>query len=133
VTYAHLEAGTHTFAVALAGTTIGTATRQFNVDSSAPTVRLYAFHPTLTRSATATSHWSATDPAGVGVYQLRVKRTLRGTPMPEWSRREPTTATSATLHLDPNTWMCVSVRAKDSVGNLSRWTTAQCVVRDRRQ
>jgi hypothetical protein len=129
VTYAQLGEGTHTFSVAIAGSTVGTATRTFTVDSSPPTVRLRSFHPILTHQASATSHWSAADPSGLGAYQLRVKKSPRGTTTPWWNVRRPTTATSATLRLRPGTRLCVAARAKDSVGNWSRWTPRQCVVR----
>lgn len=135
VTYRGLAAGSHAFSVSLAGTTVGTATRQFTVDDIAPRVRLSGFHPILTRHATVTAHWSETDANGVANYQLRLKRTVRGTPMPRWTYRAVTTAPSVTmsqtLHLRRNTRLCVAVRAQDVVGNWSEWTTAQCVVRER--
>lgn len=128
-TYAGLQRGSHTFSVALSGTTVGTATRHFQVDDEAPAVRLGRFRPLVTHHATATIHWSGSDPAGVAAYQLRVRRAPRGTPMPVWSDRRPSTATSARLHLRPRSRLCVAVRAEDTVGNWSGWTTAQCVVR----
>lgn len=129
VDYQGLQGGGHTFSVALAGSTTGTGTRAFTVDASPPTVRLGSFHPILTHQATATIHWSAADPSGIGAYQLRIKRTRRGTSMPSWTLRQPTTATSATLRLRPDTRLCVALRATDGVGNWSSWTPRQCVVR----
>jgi outer membrane protein assembly factor BamB len=129
VTYARLHRGPHTFSVSVTGAVFSTAIREFRVDSSPPTVRLNRFHPMLTYDSTATIHWSATDTRGVRAYQLRLKQARRGTPLPDWTYRRETRATSATLHVRPRSRLCVSVRAEDGVGNWSRWSTAQCVLR----
>ena len=129
VSYAGLSQGEHLFSVSVDGTILGTATRQFRVDSSSPLVRLGRFHPIVTRQASATIHWSAADPSGVQAYQLRARRAHWGVPLPGWTEHEVTGATSATLQVRRASRLCVSVRAEDIFGNWSSWSSAQCVVR----
>jgi len=129
VSYPHLTAGVHSFSVSVDGTVLGTATRQFRVDDVFPTVRLGRFHPLVTRLATATLRWSASDASGVQAYQLRAQQAPRAMPLPTWTLHHVTGATSASLHLRRGNRLCVSVRAEDGVGNWSTWSSAQCVLR----
>ncbi|HZC71698.1 MAG TPA: PQQ-binding-like beta-propeller repeat protein [Jatrophihabitans sp.] len=125
-----LDDGTHHFSVAVAYATSGAAARTLRVDANAPTVGLSPFIPLITHTATITARWTASDRlSGVRAYQLRIRRARAGTPLPGWSVRAPTTSTSASLRLRPASRLCASVRAEDTVGNWSGWSTAQCVRR----
>ncbi len=125
-----LTTGTHSFTVALAHATTGAATRRFRVDASAPEVRVAPFGSRDSAGRTATAHWSATDVgSGVDTYQARIRRAPHGKPFAPWSARTPTTATSTSFYVAPHARYCVSVRARDRVGNWSDWSSAQCARR----
>jgi hypothetical protein len=132
VRYRRLSQGDHTFRVAITGSAIVSGRRRFQVDRRPPTVRLYAFDPIVTHEARVRSHWLASDASGVAASQLRFRQARRGHPMPVWTRRLPTPATSALLRVRRGHVLCVAVRARDRIGNWSRWTTSQCVLRVRR-
>jgi outer membrane protein assembly factor BamB len=128
--FSGLGQGTHRFSVSVAHATTGAATRTFTVDTAAPAVRVAPFARRLLHAPTATVRWSATDRvSGVRAYQARVRRARVGRPLPVWSVRARTTATSASLPVRRRARLCVSVRAEDRVGNWSGWTTARCVRR----
>ena len=129
VDYRHLAEGPHTFSVSVAGTTLRTPVRSFRVDAHPPVVSVSGFHPLVTHRPNAHAHWSATDPSGTAKYQLRVRQAHRGDRPGAWHPRPATRETSATLHVAPNSRMCVSVRAEDGVGNWSSWSSGQCLVR----
>jgi hypothetical protein len=130
VRLSRLAHGTHPFLVSVAYAATGAATRTFKVDTIAPTVRVARFGSLLMNVGTVTARWSALDPgSGVAAYQVRIRRARVGNSFPSWSVRTPTRATSASLHVPRDPKLCVSVRAKDRVGNWSAWPPAQCVRR----
>jgi outer membrane protein assembly factor BamB len=125
-----LAHGNHRFSVSVAYATTGAATRRFKVDTIAPTVRVAPFSSQLIHRRTATAHWSASDAgSGVRAYQARIRQARLGKSFPSWSVHSQTTETSASLHVLRHARLCVSVRAKDRVGNWSRWAPAQCLRR----
>lgn len=128
VRYRGLDNGSHYFTVRQAGTSVGLASRAFKVDAVGPVVRLRPFRPLLSRDPTAKARWSAIDATSkVAAYQLRVRKARLGDRPPAWSVRTPTTRKTAVLKLRTHSRLCASVRAKDTLGNWSAWSSNQCV------
>lgn len=130
VRLSRLATGVHTFSASVAYATAGAAERTFTVDGTAPTARLARFSTTLVSRATVTARWSGTDrQSGVGAYQARTRQAAAGRSLPPWSLRSATAQTSGSFYVRRHERFCVSVRARDRVGNWSAWTAAQCLRR----
>jgi hypothetical protein len=81
-------------------------------------------------AATATLTVSATDASGVASYDVRYRRATSAGPygayVQPWTN---TTATSMNLAVAAGYEYCVSVRAKDKLGNVGQWSTDRCFSR----
>jgi hypothetical protein len=126
-----LTTGSHTLAVT-AGDAHGhssSASHTWTVDATAPTVSTAAFWSFLLTSP-ATFSYVATDVSGVATYDVRYRRAgwadagFSAFASPSgWSG---TTARTRTLALAPGYEYCLSVRARDVVGNVSAWSAERC-------
>jgi len=107
-----------------------TAYRNITVDATGPVARMVA--PTYQSSVagTATLKVAATDVGGVASYDVRYRRAsfagaYSGYIQP-WTN---TTATSMNLAVAAGNEYCVSVRAKDKLGNVGNWSAERCFSR----
>lgn len=112
------------------GGRVTVAARAFATDATAPAVWLTSPTVAVTTAATATASYAATDTAGVASYDLRYRRA--GTNGVFGGYTQPvsgTRATSAQVALAAGYQSCISVRARDTLGNVSGWSAERCVSR----
>jgi hypothetical protein len=99
-------------------------------DASGPVARVTGPGYQSSVAATATVSVAATDPAGVASYDVRYRRATSAGPysayVQPWTN---TTATSMTLAVAAGYEYCVSVRAKDKLGNVGQWSAERCFSR----
>jgi Tol biopolymer transport system component len=99
------------------------------LDIAAPVVTVTT-PPTVTVASSVTFSYRATDRLGVKSYDVRYRRAsytgsyTAYTSPAGWSA---TTATSRTLAVAAGNEYCFSVRARDTVGNVSSWSADRCV------
>lgn len=109
---------------------IGGAYRDITVDADGPVARMTGPNYQSSVAATATLTVSATDPNGVASYDVQYRRATSageyGVPVQVWTN---TTATSMNLAVAAGYEYCVSVRAKDKLGNLGQWSAERCFSR----
>ncbi|ONI78408.1 hypothetical protein BWI15_00575 [Kribbella sp. ALI-6-A] len=109
---------------------VSRAFRTVTVDAAGPASQLVAPTVEATTSGTAAVKYSATDSAGVASYDVRYRKASYlsgfGAYVQPWTG---TTATSVSLPLDAGYEYCVSVRAKDKLGNLGAWSAEKCFSR----
>jgi len=106
------------------------AARAFTVDAAPPAARIVAptFAATVASSATVT--YLATDASGVASYDLRYRTASSSGAFSNYVYpKTGTTARSYVLALAGGYEYCVSVRARDLVGNMSAWTAERCFSR----
>lgn len=132
-TVKHLTSGPHTFSVAAVGQVDAPPTRDFVADRNAPAIALSAFGRPYIVGGWPEVNWTATDSgSGVASYQVR-ERTIddhgqtRGWQLP--TRLTGLVLPHTTVMALPGQTVCVSVRASDRVGNVSRWTDERCDTR----
>ncbi|MFI6716424.1 choice-of-anchor D domain-containing protein [Kribbella sp. NPDC050470] len=106
------------------------AARAFTVDAIAPAVRLVTptFAATVASSATVT--YLANDSSGVATYDVRYRAASSSGAFGNYVY--PKTGTALRSYVLPLTGgyeYCVSVRARDRVGNTSAWTAERCFSR----
>lgn len=102
------------------------------VDVTAPNVRITGPTFDVTKAATATVTYTATDDSGGAVSSYDVRWRIAPTAGNFGSYapvKSGTAATSALISLAPGYEYCISVRARDAVGNVSGWTADQCFSR----
>ncbi|WP_427888517.1 hypothetical protein ACQHIV_34870 [Kribbella sp. GL6] len=102
------------------------------VDATAPSVRITAPVFDVTTAATAAVTYAATDNSGVAVssYDARWRIAPAAGNFGAYATlKSGTPATSVQIGLVPGYEYCVSVRARDAVGNLSGWTADRCFSR----
>jgi hypothetical protein len=125
--------GTHVLRVNAveAGGRATVATRNLNVDATAPTsVKITTPAFEVTKAPTATLAYAATDASGIGSYDVRYRYASYLTNFSAYvTAAAATKATSISLKAAPGYEYCVSVRARDVVGNLSGWTAERCFSR----
>jgi hypothetical protein len=101
-------------------------------DGLVPAVTLGAL-PVGTVAAAARVSWRGSDTgSGVANYDVRYERAGWSTTFGAWvypSAWQHTTSNAVALPLAPGFDYCVSVRARDRVGNTSAWTPIRCVAR----
>ncbi|TWD81927.1 WD40 repeat protein [Kribbella amoyensis] len=106
------------------------AFRTFTADATGPVARVDAPTFDATTAGTAGLKYSASDGAGVASYDVRYRKASYlsgfGAYAQPWTA---TTATSVNLAVDPGYEYCVSVRAKDKLGNVGAWSTERCFAR----
>jgi hypothetical protein len=106
------------------------AFRTFTVDRTGPVARVVAPAYQASTAATAAVKVTATDPSGVAGYDVRYRRAsfaiTYGAYVQPWTN---TTATSMNLAVAAGYEYCVSVRAKDKLGNLGAWSADRCFSR----
>jgi len=105
----------------------------FTVDTTAPALTLSSL-PVVTLGSTLTVGWKASDGAsGVASYDVRSRSaaaTAAGFSGYVYPRAwQGITKTSVTLALKAGTEYCVSVRARDKVGNTTGWSRETCSTR----
>jgi hypothetical protein len=101
-----------------------------SVDAAPPAARIVAptFAATVASSATVT--YLATDASGVASYDLRYRTASSSGAFSNYVYpKTGTTARSYVLALAGGYEYCVSVRARDLVGNMSAWTAERCFSR----
>ena len=102
------------------------------VDVTAPAVQITGPVFDVTKAATATVTYSASDDSGVAVASYDARWRIAPT-AGNFGAYAPvksgTTATSVVIGLAPGYEYCVSVRARDAVGNVSGWTADRCFSR----
>ncbi|WP_329484598.1 hypothetical protein OG555_20885 [Kribbella sp. NBC_01484] len=102
------------------------------VDVTAPNVRITSPVLDVTKAATATVTYTATDNSGLPVASYDTRWRIAPT-AGNFGAYAPvksgTTATSVLIGLAAGYEYCVSVRARDAVGNVSGWTADRCVSR----
>jgi outer membrane protein assembly factor BamB len=136
-TASNLSNGPHSFAVTVDGISDTRQTRTFRADLDTPHVRLSAFAQHFDTAPRTTARWSGTDSgSGVKTFDVRSRTiTPRGV-VSQWHHPlAGVTSTSARLALPQARTLCVSVRARDRVGNMSAWSHERCtagLVDDRR-
>lgn len=100
-------------------------------DTTDPTAALTALPRTSFRSS-VTIRWLGKDDRGIGSYDLRYRTAeqdepLRGYTYPSaWQR---TSATAVASSIRAGATYCFSVRARDTAGNTSTWSTERCTAR----
>lgn len=129
VAYAGLSEGEHTFGVTLTSSASSPRLRTFEVEATRPTVRLRRFTPFAASQPRRSIAWVGADASGISHYQVRGRQGPRGTALPPWSIPVATLRTEATFVLRRNHRLCLQVRAVDTLGNTSAWSTSQCAVR----
>jgi WD40 repeat protein len=107
-----------------------TAYRNITVDATGPVARMVAPAYQSSVAATATLMVSATDANGVASYDVQHRRATSAGPygayVQPWTN---TTATSMNLAVAAGYEYCVSVRAKDKLGNVGQWSAERCFSR----
>jgi hypothetical protein len=105
-------------------------TRTFTVDASGPVSKIVAPTSEATTAATATVQFAASDTTGAAAYDVRYRKasylSTFGAYVQPWTN---VTTTSVNLALDPGYEYCVSVRAKDRLGNMGGWSAEKCFSR----
>ena len=128
---ATLAAGTHTLTVTArdAHGRSTTASHRWIVDTAPPVVSV-ATLPGVALVPKLTLSYAATDPAGVGSYDVRYRRAnfsdagFSALVIPAgWAG---TREGSRSLTMAPGYEYCLSVRARDTVGNVSAWSSERC-------
>lgn len=130
-----VAAGQHTLTIRANDLLRPEATRQvvFTADTSAPTVAMTTA-ATATTTSTATFRWTAKD-VGAGTASYDVRYRSAGTKASgftsysypaTWQRR---TSAWLSFTVSSGTEYCVSVRARDKVGNLGAWSRETCTAR----
>lgn len=109
-----------------------TITGEPPADTVPPLVHLTSL-PTATTNASVPLRWSASDAgSGVATYDVRWRRATFSTGFGSWrypSSWQRTSATRASLSVAAGDDYCVSMRARDVAGNVSRWSPSTCVAR----
>jgi dipeptidyl aminopeptidase/acylaminoacyl peptidase len=106
------------------------AARAFTVDAIAPAARIVTptFAATVASSATVT--YMANDSSGVASYDVRYRTASSSGAFGNYVYpKTGTTGRSYVLALAGGYEYCVSVRARDRVGNTSAWTAERCFSR----
>jgi WD40-like Beta Propeller Repeat len=126
-----LRTGSHTLAVT-AGDAHGhssSASYTWTVDATAPTVSTAAL-PSFLLTSPLTFSYAAADASGVATYDVRYRRAgwadaaFSAFASPAgWTG---TTARTRTLAVAPGYEYCLSVRARDVIGNVSAWSAERC-------
>jgi outer membrane protein assembly factor BamB len=133
-TLSNLAEGEHTFSVSVDG---GHAdSRTFIADRTAPHVTMAA-QPQFSGGATIPVSWQSTDrSSGVATSDLRVRTVSTAGRRSDWHTvRHKLQGSDTTLRLGASVTTCFSVRARDEVGNKSRWGAPECtagLIDDRR-
>jgi hypothetical protein len=106
------------------------ASRSFSVDATGPVSRVLSPTYEATTAGTAAVKYSASDSVGTASYDVRYRKASYlsgfGSYIQPWTA---TTATSVNLMLSPGYEYCVSVRAKDKLGNVGAWSAEKCFAR----
>ncbi|GAB2633248.1 hypothetical protein [Kribbella swartbergensis] len=129
-----VAAGSHRFLVKAvdADGHASVAFRYVAVDVTPPQVQITGPVFDVTKAATATVTYKANDDMGVPVSSYDIRWRIAPT-AGNFGAYAPvksgTTATSVLIGLAPGYEYCVSVRARDTVGNLSGWTADRCFSR----
>ncbi|MGW5192467.1 hypothetical protein ACWEOO_24705 [Kribbella sp. NPDC004138] len=109
---------------------VTTVRRTVTVDATGPVARVTAPAYQSSVAATAKIAVAATDAAGVASYDVRYRRASFAGPysayVQPWTN---TTATSMSLAVAAGYEYCVSVRAKDKLGNVGVWSAERCFSR----
>jgi hypothetical protein len=126
--------GVHTFLVKAvdADGHASVAYQSVLVDVTGPNVRITSPVLDVTKAATTTVTYAATDDSGLPVasYDARWRIAPTAGNFGAYAAvKSGTTATSVVISLAAGYEYCVSVRARDAVGNVSGWTADQCVSR----
>lgn len=127
-----VPSGTHVFQVKAVepGGRTTTAVRYLNVDAVAPTVAFTSGAFELTKAASVSLSYGATDSSGVGSYDVRYRTaTYLGNFGAYVNAASATKTTSVTLNVAAGNEYCVSVRARDVFGTVSGWTAERCFSR----
>ncbi|MEV6282491.1 hypothetical protein [Kribbella sp. NPDC051770] len=127
-----VASGTHVFQVRAVepGGRATVAIRYLNVDALAPTVAFTSGAFELTKAASVSLQYAATDSSGVGSYDVRYRTaTYLGNFGAYVNAAAATKATSITLNVAAGNEYCVSVRARDVFGTVSGWTAERCFSR----
>lgn len=127
-----VAAGTHVVQVKAVepGGRTTVAIRYLNVDATAPSVRFTSGGFELTKAASVSLSYAATDSSGVGSYDVRYRTaTYLGTFGAYVTAASATKATSVSLNVAAGNEYCVSVRARDVFGTVSGWTAERCFSR----
>jgi len=126
-----LPIGSHTLAVT-AGDAHGhssSASYTWTVDATAPTVSTAAL-PSFLLTSPVTFSYAAADASGVASYDVRYRRAgwadAGFSAFASPSGWTGTTARTRTLAVAPGYEYCLSVRARDTVGNMSAWSPERC-------
>jgi WD40 repeat protein len=106
------------------------ASRSFTVDATGPVARVTAPTYEASTAGTATVKYSATDSSSIASYDVRYRKASYlggfGAYLQPWTG---TAATSVSLAVDAGYEYCVSVRAKDTLGNVGAWSAEKCFAR----
>ncbi|NUR99018.1 MAG: hypothetical protein HOV67_27645, partial [Kribbellaceae bacterium] len=101
-----------------------------NVDATPPAVRITGPTFDATTASTATVTYTATDNSGVNSYDSRWRIAPTAGNFGAYATiKSGTAATSVQIGLAPGYEYCVSVRARDTFGNVSPWTADRCFSR----
>ncbi|MFE7329402.1 fibronectin type III domain-containing protein, partial [Streptomyces sp. NPDC057565] len=134
VSYTSLSSALHTFAVTAidpSGNESTPTSRQWRVDTVAPTISMTGPSSAFTLSTNLAPAWSVKDAgAGTANVDVRWQRAPYTSGYGAWvypSAWQKTTATKLTLSGAARGFTyCFSARARDKAGNLSVWSSARC-------
>jgi outer membrane protein assembly factor BamB len=130
-TITDLSNGPHRFSVAVTGYPASAAARQFVADRRAPKSTMAQPRPRFPSSRRVRASWRATDKgSGVRWYDVRLRRTANDGSAGHWQRISRLTdvrVTQARIAVRQHATECLSVRARDRVGNVSGWSAPRCV------
>jgi hypothetical protein len=105
-------------------------TRTFTVDASGPVSRIVAPTFDVSTLSAATVQFAASDATGAVSYDVRYRKasflSSFGAYVQPWTN---ITTTAVNLSLDAGYEYCVSVRAKDRLGNVGAWSAEKCFSR----
>lgn len=109
-----------------------TALFNWTADSTAPSAGLAAL-PVVTLGKSVLVSWSGSDAVtGVASYGLRYRSAAYNAGLGDWvypASWADLTTTSVSKPVARGSTLCVSVRAKDKVGNFSAWSAQRCTSR----
>jgi hypothetical protein len=104
---------------------------RWQVDATVPTVALSA-PSAVTLADRATVTYRANDANGIRDHDVRYRRARSDGTFGAWQRPsswQATTATSRSIDVPRGYEYCFSVRARDTVGNVSAWSPPRCTSR----
>jgi hypothetical protein len=127
-----LSAGKHTLVITASAPGLPTRVlgHTWTVDSAGPAISVSSPSTLATLAKSVVFAYKGVDPVGVASYDVRYRKAPTGATYGAHASSAgwlATTATQVTLAVSPGWEYCFSVRARDTVGNVSAYSTERCV------